>query len=86
MNNVTVDPANDGFDVTGEEIFSNWPNRTQFEVSYVDDLNYTEFYDAVYEARNDMPLYPYRYGSFQIYHANRADNLYNVISFLNVTS
>ncbi len=58
----------DGFDVTGEELFAALPNSTDaFAVTYVDDLNYTEFYNAVYEARNVLPLFPYRYGSYQIY-------------------
>lgn len=86
MNMNPVDMVGDGGDLTGEEIFANWPNATQFEVQYTDDLNYTEFYDAVYEARNDLPMYPYRYGSYQIYHANRNDQTYSIVSFLNVTS
>lgn len=31
-------------------------------------------------------MYPYRYGSYQIYQANTKANLYNIINFLNVTS
>lgn len=55
----------DGYDVTGSELVAMFPNSTEaFEAEYVGDLNYTEFYDAVYAARNTGPLYPYRYGSF----------------------
>ena len=44
------------------------PNSTTaFEVTYVDAANYTDFYDMVYEARNDLPYFPYRYGSYNIY-------------------
>lgn len=49
-------------------------------------MNYTEFYNAVYEYRNTMPLFPYRYGSYQIYQANKASNIFNIINHLNVTS
>lgn len=69
--------ANDGYDVTGEELFKMLPNSTEaFTVTYKNDLNYTEFYNEVYEARNDLPLAPYRYGSYQIYQANKASQLY----------
>ena len=78
MNSNPVIPSEDTTqDVTGAELFAMLPNSTDaFEVTYVDDKNYTEFYNAVYEARNEAPLYPYRYGSYQIYQANRATNLY----------
>jgi len=65
MNEKPVNMTNDGNDVMGSELFAMLPNSTEaFEVKYVDDLNYTEFYNQVYEARNDLPLYPYRYGSY----------------------
>ena len=87
MNRNPVNMTNDGFDVTGEELFAALPNSTEaFEVKYVDGLNYTEFYDAVYEARNDAPLFPYRYGSYQIYQANKKSHVYQIINYLNVTS
>lgn len=54
----------DGGDVMGEELAALFPNATDFSFSYADNLNYTEFYNTVYEARNDKPLYPYSYGSF----------------------
>lgn len=44
------------------------------------------FYNQVFEARNDEPLYPYRYGSYQIYSANKKSNVYKFVNFLNVTS
>ena len=31
-------------------------------------------------------MYPYRYGSYQIYSANKKTNLYQIVSYLNVTS
>lgn len=69
--------ANDGFDVSGEELFAALPNSTTaFEATYTDNLTYTDFYNAVYEARNDLPLFPYRYGSYQIFQANKANNQY----------
>jgi len=87
MSTNPVNMTGDGFDVTGAELFANMPNATSaFEVTYVDIENYTDFYNAVYEARNDAPLYPYRYGSYQIYQANKKSNLYNIVNYLNVTS
>jgi len=79
--------ANDGFDVTGAELFANMPNSTEaFDVTYIEAATYIDFYHEVYEARNALPLYPYRYGSYQIFAANKKSNLYQIINFLNVTS
>ena len=87
MSQQPVNMTDDGFDVMGEEFAAMLPNATSaIEVTYKDINNYTEFYDAVYEARNDGPVYPYRYGSYQIYQANKKSNLYNIVNFLNVTS
>ena len=77
----------DGIDIMGSTIASKFPNATEaFEFTYKDDLNYNDFYEAVFEARNDGPPYPYRYGSYQIYKADTQNHLYQVVSFLNVTS
>lgn len=58
----------DGSDVTGAELYSNMPNSTEaFDVTYLDATGYLDFYNQVFEARNDLPLFPYRYGSYQIY-------------------
>ena len=48
--------------------------------------SYTEFYDEVYEARNEGDPFPYRYGSYNIYEANRVTNTYQVVNYLNITS
>lgn len=41
------------------------PNATDaFDVTFINGLNYTSFYDAVYEARKDEPAFPYSFGSF----------------------
>ena len=88
MNSNPVNMTGDGFDVTGAELAAALPNATTaFDVKLIDEtLNYTQFYDAVYESRNELPLFPYRYGSYQIYQANKKSNLYNIINYLNVTS
>lgn len=68
MNENPVSMIGDGFDVTGSELFAMLPNSTDaFTVEYIEAANYTDFYDQVYEARNELPLYPYRYGSYQIF-------------------
>lgn len=75
-------------DVTGEDLVAYLPNSTSaFDPKYWDDATgYTDFYTHVYEARNDKPLYPYRYGSYQVYQASRADQRYAITAFLNITS
>lgn len=69
MNSSPVNMIGDGFDVSGSELAAALPNATTaFDVKFIDsNMNYTEFYDAVYEYRNELPLFPYRYGSYQIY-------------------
>jgi len=66
MNSNPVNMTGDGFDVTGAELAAALPNATTaFDVKLIDEtLNYTQFYDAVYESRNELPLFPYRYGSY----------------------
>ena len=60
-------------DFSGEQIFANFPNSTEaFEVQWHDEEDslergyeaYVAFYDTVFENRNSLPLFPYRYGSF----------------------
>ena len=69
MNNNPVNMTGDGFDVASAELAAALPNATTaFDVKFIgDSMNYTQFYDAVYEYRNDLPLFPYRYGSYQVY-------------------
>ena len=51
--------------ITGTEFASMLPNATDaFDVTFINGLNYTSFYDAVYEARKDEPAFPYSFGSF----------------------
>ena len=73
MNSAPFNMTGDGFDVGGAEFAAALPNATTaFDVKLIDEtMNYTEFYNAVYEYRNELPLFPYRYGSFQIYQANK---------------
>ena len=40
----------------------------------------------MYEHRLDGDPYPYRYGSYQVFRANRIANLYQIGVFINVTS
>ena len=76
-----------GNDVMGSEFAAMLPNSTDaFDVSYHDGLNYTEFYDTVFAARNDGPSYPYSFGSYQIFQANKETSIYQIVCFLNVTS
>jgi len=87
MNDNPVNMTGDGGDVTGSDLYAMLPNSTDaFEVTYKNNLNYSEFYDAVYASRNEGDPFPYRYGSYQIFKANKNENLYQVVNFLNVTS
>ena len=73
MNENNVNQTGD--DVTPQELFALLPNSSSaFEAEYTSDFtNYTEFYDKVYDNRNSKPLYPYRYGTYQVYQASRGD-------------
>ena len=64
MNEALVNATGD--DVTPQELFALLPNSSHaFEAEYFKDFsNYTEFYDKVYDVRNEKPLFPYRYGSY----------------------
>ena len=87
MNTQPVNMTGDGGDVMGKDIAKHLPNATDFwDITWTDTETYNEFYDAVYNARNDGEPYPYRYGSYQIYYANTNTHLYQVTNFLNVTS
>jgi ATP-binding cassette subfamily A (ABC1) protein 3 len=81
---------NDGGDISGETMYNNLPNVTSpsqpFQVEYIQPANYSEFYNQVYEYRNVEPLTPYRYGSYQVYQANKNNNQYQVNNFVNTTS
>ena len=86
MNSMPINST--GNDVSSADLFAHLPNSTiAFEVEYWDDFtNFTEFYHKVYDIRNDKPLYPYRYGSYQVYQASRDDQRYAITAFLNITS
>ena len=52
-------------EVMGEEFAAMLPNATEaFDVTMIDGLNYTQFYEAVFEARNYQDPTPYSFGSF----------------------
>ena len=75
MNAQPVNITGNGGDVSGQELYNMLPNATSaFDVTWITAANYTDFYDQVFEARNESPLYPYRYGSYSIYQANTITN------------
>lgn len=77
----------DGSDIMGSQFAAMLPNATEaFEVTLVPNITYNDFYDSVFAARKELPLYPYRYGSYQFYKANNVTNMYQVVNYLNVTS
>ena len=73
-------------DLTGEDLFNQFPNVTEaFDVEYITTINassglnstnYTNFYEQVYDYRNTEPIYPNRYGSFEIFQASKSKNIY----------
>ena len=63
------------------------PNVTEaFEVEYITADNYTDFFDQVYEYRNNGTVFPYRYGSYQLFKADKKNHFYQMIAYLNTTS
>ena len=87
MNSKPVISNEDDLDL--HKLAENFPNATSgaFETHWYDDaVSYLDFYNRVYEQRNDKPLYPYRYGSYQIYQANTKNNTYHISNFVNITS
>ena len=68
----------------------NFPNMTRsspaFRPEFVNAQNYTDFFTKVYEFRDSVPLYPYSYGSFELFQANRENHQIQVNTFLNITS
>lgn len=67
MNEMPIKSATDtgGEDYTGSELYSMLPNSTEaFNVKYIEVAHYHDFYDQVYQFRNEDPIYPYKYGSY----------------------
>ena len=83
-----VPGTNTDADITGQQFMAMMPNATTaFEPEYRSEQStYIDYYTEVFEARNNAPLAPYRYGSYQIYRANKEEQVYQIASFLNVTS
>lgn len=93
-NLVRSSPPND---FSPRDIIEALPNFTSaFDVTYKDysqistlrgEQAILEAFDLdVFNARNEGPLEPYRYGSYFIYEANKATHQYKVASFVNLTS
>ena len=76
--------------VSTEDLFNAFPNVTSSEEPFVmkttKTTDYFDFYNEVYEMRNEAPLFPYRYGSYNVFQANKEDQQYQVNTYLNVTS
>ena len=67
MNENPQNMTGDGGDVTGRELAAAFPNATEaFDVNFINStaMNYSQYFDAVYEYRHELPLFPYRYGSY----------------------
>jgi len=46
-------------------LFNNLPySNSNFEVTYFDTDNFTQFYDETYKVSNTGNIEPYRYGSY----------------------
>ena len=69
-----ADASEENGDITGETFAANLPNYTSplqpWVVDFVEEDSYLDFFNAFYDSRNNEPLYPYRYGSFQVFQAN----------------
>ena len=71
-------------------MFEGFPNNTgshpAMEAKFIEVDSFLEFYNSTYEYRNVAPLFPYRYGSFQLFEANNKTNQMTTNAFLNITS
>jgi len=73
--------------VSGAELLAAMPNSTTFfDTTFVGKLNYTEFYDEFYATRSQGEVFPYRYGSYNIFLANKLTNQFLIVNYLNITS
>ena len=90
MSEQPINMAGNGEDISGETLFNNLPNVTSTEqpflVDYIQPEEVSDFYTMVYDARLDEPLFPYRYGSYQVYQANNKNHTYMINNLVNVTS
>ena len=91
MSEQPINMAGNGDDVSGETLFNNLPNVTSseepFVVKYLEETdNAGDFYLKVYDARLEDPIFPYRYGSYQVYQANNKNHTYMINNLVNVTS
>lgn len=93
VNDFAIDPntAEGAIDVTMAEFTANLPNVTSaFDITVVPNTDYEtfeDFYNMVYDSRNSRPdPYPYSYGSYQLFHADKGNHMYQFNTFLNVTS
>jgi len=70
--------------------FENLPPSTTpdfWEVTWdIDKSNFTTFYDLVNDQRAIAPVFPYRYGSYQIYKADNETKQFYINSYINITS
>ena len=89
LNDKPYNMTGDGGDIKGSDLIDLLPNATEdfWDVTLVkENLTYNDFFYKVYDFRNEGDVYPYRYGSYQIYHANKNELLMQFVNYLNVTS
>jgi len=68
------------------DMWENFPNKTDFDVTWTNTSDYFQMYDEFYEFRNEEPLFPYRYGSYQVFQADNVTQQWQVYNYLNITS
>jgi hypothetical protein len=72
------------------EFASNLPDGTDYwDVTYYQPTDQTklfDFYNKVFEERTVGSPKPYRFGSYEIYQADKDNHIYQVNSYLNLTS
>jgi hypothetical protein len=85
-----------GTDFTPKQIIESLPMfSSAFDVTYRNYANYSStneraileaFDNDVFNSRLEKPYEPYRYGSYFIYEANKANMTFKVANLLNITS
>ncbi len=89
VNSDIIDVANS--DLTPEDIIKNLPDyESAFEVTYNDKKagkTFDDFGDDLYDFGNAEAFSePYMYGSYEIYQADKTNQTYKFVSYVNLTS
>jgi len=58
---------------------------SEFTVTYTEEMEYLEYYKEVYEQNTIGERMPYRFGTYAIYQADKANQVYQFNTYINIT-